>query len=307
MKCDNKFSGTWHSYVISLSNTYRNEKLKFQLNSLGIEDTWIEAVDLRRKSQNELENDDEIRTLFSFREFTERHGRHVRPGELGCLLSHRLALKCFLESNNDRVLILEDDAEIEGTELLDVLHTIESILSTEEPVLLTLFTWGSLIGLNEKTIINIEGMRYHIVKPYSTPYSTVAYALNRNAARVLIEDTYLIDTTADWPNSIHKLNFLYCTNCAISTSILNSQIRPQWSHIDSLQKVSFMKVTRSEFKSLRRSGLNLCTSLSIALANSFIRIVDKFQFKGINESGRRLIIIPRFFPNRLKIEKDHNS
>ena len=44
--------------------------------------------------------------------YRRRHGRDVRPGEIGCYLSHLAAMQAFLATDAEHALILEDDATL---------------------------------------------------------------------------------------------------------------------------------------------------------------------------------------------------
>jgi glycosyl transferase family 25 len=46
------------------------------------------------------------------RRYRRRHGRDVRPGEIGCYLSHVAAMQAFLATDAEHALILEDDATL---------------------------------------------------------------------------------------------------------------------------------------------------------------------------------------------------
>lgn len=72
-----------------------------QLEALRIPFTRVPAVDGRLVSAE---------TNVDRRRYRRRHGREVRPGEIGCYLSHLAAMQAFLTTDAEHALILEDDA-----------------------------------------------------------------------------------------------------------------------------------------------------------------------------------------------------
>lgn len=92
--------------VISLANAEeRRRELLPRLQAAGLDYQFIDAVlgkalpasEVRRVAPNL---------------FMPRYARNLTPGELGCSLSHRLALETFLGSGEEMALILEDDAAV---------------------------------------------------------------------------------------------------------------------------------------------------------------------------------------------------
>ena len=87
--------------VISISNTNRSSKAIERLVPLGFEPKIIQALDCRNRDL------DDLRELFDIEEFRVRYGRLPSPGEIGCSLSHLLAIKGL---RNNEGVIFEDDA-----------------------------------------------------------------------------------------------------------------------------------------------------------------------------------------------------
>ena len=90
-------------FVINLKNsTDRLERIKNQLDKLGISFVTIEAVD-----GNEVDVNKSCINPFLFRLSQKRE---CRPGEIGCAESHRKAWQEAINHSNQYSLILEDDA-----------------------------------------------------------------------------------------------------------------------------------------------------------------------------------------------------
>lgn len=92
------------TYVINLDRS--PERLAFmagELEALGMPFARVPAVDGRLVSAE---------TKVDRRLYHQRHGRDVRPGEIGCYLSHLAAMQAFLATDAEHALILEDDATL---------------------------------------------------------------------------------------------------------------------------------------------------------------------------------------------------
>mgnify|MGYP001151672417 FL=1 len=90
-------------------STDRLNRMKDQLNKLGIEYSRIDALDGSKLSDNQIS---QITYPLSHYESKFRFTRELTRGEIGCFLSHR---KCWLElvhSNHRFALIMEDDIKI---------------------------------------------------------------------------------------------------------------------------------------------------------------------------------------------------
>src|ERR1700760_3206558 len=92
--------------VISLPDAVsRREKISAELRSAGLPFSIVPAVVGRNLTRAELDS-------FAPSRFMVRFSRELGPGEVGCTLSHKLALEEFLATDEPTALILEDDAVI---------------------------------------------------------------------------------------------------------------------------------------------------------------------------------------------------
>ncbi len=91
------------TFVINLDRApLRMQSIAHQLDALKIPFQRIRAIDGRNLTAEHI-------TLFNKAEFHRKHGMEPLNGEIGCYLSHLLAIQTFVASNADFALILEDD------------------------------------------------------------------------------------------------------------------------------------------------------------------------------------------------------
>jgi glycosyl transferase, family 25 len=92
--------------VISLANAEdRRRELVPRMEAAGLDYRFIDAVLGKALSAHEVR-----RAAPNL--FMPRYARDLTPGEIGCSLSHKLALETFLRSGEETALILEDDAAV---------------------------------------------------------------------------------------------------------------------------------------------------------------------------------------------------
>ena len=94
------------AYIINLKEAierrnYMQKQLALLPPSLSSE--FIEAVNGKGMNREQLEEN------FDYEKFRLRYAKEVRPGEIGCTLSHQKCYRRLLESKEKYVLILEDD------------------------------------------------------------------------------------------------------------------------------------------------------------------------------------------------------
>lgn len=126
---------------------------------------------------------------FDLEKFRKRYGFDVRPGEIGCTLSHQKCYRKIVKERIPYVLILEDDANI-PINISEILNSVENLVNVKKPrvVLLTGYYWFT------QSHSLISG--YEIVDIYDA-FSTQAYLINLAAAELLIENKPFI-TADDW-------------------------------------------------------------------------------------------------------------
>ncbi|CAN2213814.1 Glycosyl transferase, family 25 [Candidatus Nanopelagicaceae bacterium] len=115
--------------------------------------------------------------------------------EIGCAKSHLECYRAFLESENNYAVIFEDDADLIDSDL-DALSDLTGkflkfakTIPYEKPIALVYYTESAnLIRLNED-FYQVIGNASH----------AMAYLINRNAAKKILERNTNIDYVADWP------------------------------------------------------------------------------------------------------------
>ena len=202
--------------LISLEkDTERRSSFHVKWQDLCTPVNWTPAVDGNDSSQVQevfqklqLSVEDQPR-------YYSGHRGPLSQGELGCSLSHLVALTDFLDSNEDFLLILEDDAQPLNVEAInDLLQNIEAydfdlfLLGFRKNIevtsklsnllwkaLFTLRVWKPRKDFDQLLIDSLASWkenRYPIVSNGPTPimksgfhYGTYAYIVNRRAAREL--------------------------------------------------------------------------------------------------------------------------
>lgn len=122
------------TYIINLKTSPDRkeymEKVMAPMDCLDVE--FIEAVDGRKMTEAE------VAEQFDQAEAVRHYGRELRPGEIGCTLSHKKCARMLLASQKKCALFLEDDLVWQTTELEDVFAEIEKFLDTDKPLVLLL-------------------------------------------------------------------------------------------------------------------------------------------------------------------------
>src|ERR1700722_9368909 len=90
-------------FVINLKRSQdRRAEMTRRLDALGIPHEFFEAVEGGTLDLRNLPAYDSARRRLLF-------GRDLRPGEVGCLLSHRGVYQRIVENGIEKSLVLEDD------------------------------------------------------------------------------------------------------------------------------------------------------------------------------------------------------
>lgn len=162
---------------VSLINSTNREVFVERFKELDYE--FFDAIDGRLTQDN-----------FSNEKFFYKYNRIARPGEIGCSLSHYALFKSLIYSDDDSLLILEDDAKPELS-LIQLCSDLERF-NTESPTIIilghsktiknNLFVQRLKQPLKDKIEIGkcIFGKNSRI-----TRVGTVAYYINKSAANIL--------------------------------------------------------------------------------------------------------------------------
>ena len=101
-------------YINLDTSQQRNARMVDQLQALGLPFERIAAVNGATLSQQQKSLVDEEKFLLNTK-------RHIKDGEIGCAISHRLIWQRMLDDNIAYALILEDDVTIDKA-ILSVLQ-----------------------------------------------------------------------------------------------------------------------------------------------------------------------------------------
>ena len=180
-------------FVISMANGLeRRRNMDQQLEKLGLKAEFVDAVDGRKLSAEELHQlyDEETALL--------RTGRVLSPAEIGCSLSHRKVYKLIMDRKLDRAIILEDDA-ILNQRFPAILKELRN--GPLDVDVLSFYTEIGWIDLKDPLRIGAETF----YRPASDVTHAVAYYITQRGARTLYEPDR-ISYVPDWPK--------YCCNMA---------------------------------------------------------------------------------------------
>lgn len=181
-------------FVISLKNSPRRDIIAQRLNGLKLNFKFIDGINGKTLSQDELNN---IDYTFYPQQFAVR--KPLTVGEIGFAMSHLYIYNMMQEQNIDKAIILEDDAivsqEFEHI-VLDSLNKVPNtmdILFYEHGKAKTYFCKKNLI----------EGYRLvHYCTPSKrskrTITRTTAYLITQEGANKLLKLAYPIRMPADY-------------------------------------------------------------------------------------------------------------
>lgn len=218
--------------VISINNVIRSKNLEIKLNEFGIEfKVPPEVIPDLSDFHAGLLHSERLTKLIS--------QRTIRIGEVGCALAHRVAMINFIKSDRKFGIFFEDDAEIVADFNFD---SLRHLLGTDTPTIITL-GWipGFAISKNSQILPSEE-----LIELITAPTCTFAYAMNRPAAKLMVDSSEKIIDLPDWPiYTLNKVQFYaprwpwvtadhdpkFSTIGVRSTPILNSPINVLLSRI----------------------------------------------------------------------------
>lgn len=118
--------------------------------------------------------------------FRRCHGRDMRAGELGCYLSHLKVMERFLETDYAYAIILEDDAALAEKH--------DAIASYFTPDMTS--KWD-LLRLQSRRSFKKLSVRLGFCLNLTRSTGSTAYAINRKAARTLLDKLKTIEVPYD--------------------------------------------------------------------------------------------------------------
>lgn len=166
-----------NTFVINLKRSRdRKEYMMSQCKDFSFLDIqYIEAVDGKAMSEKERHE------KFDYTQFFKKYSVAVRPGEIGCTLSHQKCYKKIMDENIPYVLILEDDVVLPKNHFEEILSLIEEQIKSNIPQVILLSGWYWYTKTNK-----CFG-KYKFVDVYNA-WQTHSYIINKAAARLLVDN-----------------------------------------------------------------------------------------------------------------------
>jgi glycosyl transferase family 25 len=112
-----------------------------------------------------------------------------RAGEVGCYLSHLVAMETFLKTDASWCVILEDDVEV----LPACADVLRSLSEKDDWDLVKLFNFHSGMPVKKRAL----GSAHHLVAHLTRTTSSAAYVVNRRAAETLLKSMRPISEQVD--------------------------------------------------------------------------------------------------------------
>lgn len=171
-------------YINLESSQERKDFMESQLSNLQIPFLRFLAVNGKKLPKNISQINPE--------DFSKCHGREVRPGEIGCYLSHIGALNKFLESDAKFALILEDDALISE----EANNLISKVIDEYQDG-----DWDFLKLQSRRKTKNIKirkiDNKYSFAICFTRSTGATAYIVNRFGAKQMVDKLLPIETPYD--------------------------------------------------------------------------------------------------------------
>lgn len=186
-----------HIFVINLpESSIRRAAIERQLVDLGLSFEVFPAI--RGASLSNAEKS----AVYDSKWFHRYQGRNIRPGELGCSLSHIAIYRMIVDKAIPHALVLEDDAWL-NPNLPMLLRAIEEIYDSRDRNVF-LLTWASSVYSSK--LRNLWSS-YHVAEVKSA-VCTHGYVISISAARALLEALYPVAHIADAWNWIQRHGFV---------------------------------------------------------------------------------------------------
>jgi glycosyl transferase family 25 len=248
--------------IISLKEeSARREAIAVHLQERGFAFAFFDATDGRQMNVLEYPGYDSQRRR-------RAHGRDLKPGELGCLLSHRAAYQHIIDQNYEHALLLEDDARlaIDTKAVLDLFlaknfeYDVVRLLGSPK---VAKGTHRKIIELMKRPLPSPSplageggvGGDFYLVRLLTAPGGAHATLISRAGATKLLKATekfaFPIDTILGrtWENGLKAYSIqpgLAIQDLSFESAI-GEERHDKTIHLPPLEKLSF-KITRPLFK-----------------------------------------------------------
>jgi len=157
------------------------------------------------------------------------------PGGVGCYLSHYGTWKKFLEGNDEKLVIFEDDAEVPDSFIERFREAINDI-ENEGQMRPDIWLLSKPFGMTLKRALNLKDVEYQGNWAYDVTGPLTGYVLTREAAQVLCDNAFPIDGHVD--HYMHRCAQMGMVTIAHNKNITLKQIRLMQKDSDIQQKES---------------------------------------------------------------------
>lgn len=175
--------------VISLSETPRTLNLLGALRHRGFRPRLVDALDGKGLTESE------VRTIAVPVAGRLLYGEKLSSEQIGCHISHRRAYQEFLESQDEWILIVEDDAfPLDG--LVQLRCWVEN-KRLAAPTVIECYSAGRVNIASSRNLIIGPNISLQPLQTY--PGFAVGYFINRKAAALAAASPSIVAARADWP------------------------------------------------------------------------------------------------------------
>lgn len=133
--------------------------------------------------------------------FYQNIGRQALQGEIGCALAHQEAYSMILSEAEEWSMVFEDDFHYIGTDPFNERYGVIENLKLVRPSVVAFYTDDVVIRRSYGS--NIQSL----LKCRVAPPNTLAYMINLEAAKILVEKNHVVKYLADWPVSVHEIDY----------------------------------------------------------------------------------------------------
>lgn len=163
-------------FVISLPEAKdRKVHVKKQLDALGLEFEFFDAVDGREFDVPNHPNYDRKRRLKAF-------GRDLKGGEMGCMLSHKNIYQKMLDENIEHAVVFEDDVIIED----EFKHVLDSLIDCKVDYELVRFLGSEKVAKLKQRKVEELINGFSLNRLMTTPGGAHAYLITKSGASKML-------------------------------------------------------------------------------------------------------------------------
>lgn len=154
-------------------------------------------------------------------------------GGVGCYLSHHSAWKKLLDSNKEKVLIFEDDAEV-PMDFIERLEVAMDDLEQEDVKRPDIWLLSKPFGATMQKALDLNEIQYTNNWTHDVTGPLTGYIIYRNGAKVLCENAFPIDGHVD--HFMHRCSQMGLLTLSHNKNISLKQIRLNNKDSDIQQK-----------------------------------------------------------------------